>query len=115
MPELVQKAIDELAEQNFLNDRGFAGWWAEARIKQGWGQVKIKNELKMKGVEEEIINSVVDRDWGEIINQMIDKQSAKFAGLHGRDQRLKIRQWLFGRGFTWSQIQRAFDDITING
>jgi len=114
-PEVIQKAIDELSEHKFLDDQIFADWWAESRIKQGWGQVKIKNELKMKGVEEEIINSVIIRDWREIINQAISKQSGKFAGLNGRDRSLKIRQWLAGKGFSFSQINRAFDDFVING
>ena len=104
-PELIQKAIDELSEHKFLDDQAFAGWWAESRIKHGWGQIKIKNELKMKGVGEEIINSVIARDWGEIIKQ----------GLKGKDRSLKTRRWLAGKGFTWGQINRVFDDITING
>jgi regulatory protein len=114
-PELIQKTIDELSEHKFLDDRAFADWWAESRIKQGWGQVKIKNELKMKEIEEEIISSVIARDWGEIIKEVIEKQSLKFSGLKGRDRNLKIRQWLAGKGFTFNQINRAFDDITING
>ena len=104
-PELIQKAIDELSEHKFLDDQAFADWWADSRIKQGWGQMKIKNELKMKGVGEEIISSVIARDWGEIIKQR----------LKDRDRSLKTRQWLAGRGFTFSQINRVFDDITING
>lgn len=104
-PELIQKAIDELSEHKFLDDQAFALWWADSRIKQGWGQMKIKNELKMKGVDTEIINSVIDRDWGEIIKQR----------LKDRDRSLKTRQWLAGRGFSFSQINRAFDDFTING
>ena len=104
-PELIQKAIDGLSEHKFLDDQAFADWWAESRIKQGWGQMKIKNELKMKGVDTEIINSVTDRDWGEIIKLR----------LKDRDRSLKTRQWLAGRGFTFSQINRVFDDITING
>ena len=104
-PELIQKAIGELSEHKFLDDQVFADWWAESRIKQGWGQMKIKNELKMKGVGEEIISSVIARDWGEIIKQR----------LKDRDRSLKTRQWLAGRGFTFGQINRAFDDFTING
>ena len=104
-PELIQKAIDGLSEHKFLDDQAFADWWAESRIKQGWGQMKIKNELKMKGVGEEIISSVIARDWGEIIKQR----------LKDRDRSLKTRQWLAGRGFTFGQINRAFDDFTING
>lgn len=104
-PELIQKAIDELSEHKFLDDQAFALWWADSRIKQGWGQMKIKNELKMKGIGVEIINSVIVRDWGEIIKKE----------LKGRDRSLKTKQWLAGRGFTFSQINRVFDDITING
>jgi SOS response regulatory protein OraA/RecX len=104
-PELIQKVIDELSEHKFLDDQAFADWWAESRIKHSWGQVKIKNELKIKGVDPEIINSVIACDWGEIIKQE----------LKGRDRSLKTKQWLAGRGFTFSQINRAFDDLTING
>ena len=104
-PELIQKAIDGLSEHKFLDDQAFADWWAESRIKQGWGQVKIKTELKMKGVDTEIINSVISRDWEEIIKLRLED----------KDRSLKTRQWLAGRGFTFSQINRVFDDITING
>ncbi|MBI5356513.1 regulatory protein RecX [Candidatus Collierbacteria bacterium] len=104
-PETVQKAVDELLEHKFLDDQAFANWWAGSRIKQGWGQIKIKSELKMKGIDEEIISSVIARDWGKIIKEE----------LKDRDRSLKIRQWLAGRGFTYSQINRAFDDFTING
>ena len=113
--EIIKKTIDELSEHKFLDDQIFADWWAESRIKQGWGQVKIKNELKMKGVEDETIVSVITRDWGEIIKNIIEKQFSKFVGLKGRDRNLKIRRWLARKGFTFSQINRAFDDTVING
>ena len=114
-PELIQKAVDELAEHEFLDDRKFADWWAESRKKQGWGQVKIENELKMKGVEKKIIRSVTACDWKIIIQQEIGRYSGKFKGLAEREKNKKIRETLARKGFTWNQIRQSFDDIAING
>lgn len=113
--ELIQKAINSLSEDKFLDDEKFAKWLADSRSRRGFGEVKIANELRVKGIEEKIIKTAIVRDWKTIIRQETEKYSARFQGLSKPEKFKKIRDMLARKGFNFRQIQQTFDDIAING
>lgn len=54
------RVITNLIDQNLLNDQEFARWWVEQRVKfRPRGNYALTQELVQKGIDREIIDSVL--------------------------------------------------------
>ena len=60
-PELVDAAIGRLGELGYLDDDAFARTWVESRDRaRPRGEHALRRELRLKGVDDSIIRSVLD-------------------------------------------------------
>src|SRR5260370_14823778 len=58
--------VGGVGRRDFVNDRGFVEFWVENRDKfNPRGSRALKNELRMKGVERDIVDELVDKDQDE--------------------------------------------------
>ena len=56
----INRVINNLIEQNLLNDQEFARWWVDQRVKfRPRGNYALTQELAQKGLDREIIDSVL--------------------------------------------------------
>jgi len=56
----INRVINNLIEQNLLNDQEFARWWVDQRVKfRPRGNYALTQELVQKGLDREIIDSVL--------------------------------------------------------
>ncbi len=52
---LIQQLLDELQEQGWQSDSRCADMYVRARLHQGYGPLRIQQELATKGIDEELI------------------------------------------------------------
>jgi regulatory protein len=72
-PEIIETALARLDRLDFVNDRTFAGFWIESREHfSPRGARALKNELRMKGVERDVVD--------ELVNDEHDEERALRAG-----------------------------------
>ena len=72
-PEIIEAALARLDRLDFVNDRTFSGFWIESREQfSPRGARALKNELRMKGVERDIVD--------ELVNDEQDQERALRAG-----------------------------------
>jgi regulatory protein len=65
-PEIIEAALARLDRLDYINDRAFAGFWIETREQfSPRGARALKNELRMKGVEREVVDELVDDEQDE--------------------------------------------------
>ena len=57
--EVIEEVICYLKEKNLLDDQKFAKEWANYSIKKGFSRKRVEQELRKKGVEEEIITNTL--------------------------------------------------------
>ena len=113
---LITQVVDDLAEAGFLDDKLFASWLTDSRIRTGpAGPIKITAELKAKGIAADIIKDVISRDWTKIIRAGWTKNAKKLALLSPRDKMQKIRNILIRQGFSHQQIGRLVDSLRLSG
>lgn len=56
----INRVINNLIDQNLLNDQEFAQWWIDQRVKfRPRGNYALTQELAQKGIDREIIDSVL--------------------------------------------------------
>jgi regulatory protein len=72
-PEIIEVALARLDRLDFVNDRAFAEFWIETREQfNPRGSRALKNELRMKGVERNVVD--------ELVNDEQDEERALRAG-----------------------------------
>lgn len=65
-PEIIEAALERLDRLDFVNDRAFASFWIESREQfSPRGAHALKNELRMKGVDREVVDELVDDEKDE--------------------------------------------------
>ncbi len=65
-PEVIEAALARLDRLDFVNDRSFAEFWIGTREQfNPRGARAIKHELRMKGVDREVVDELVDAEQDE--------------------------------------------------
>jgi regulatory protein len=64
--EIIETALARLDRLDFVNDRTFASFWIETREQfSPRGAYALKNELRMKGVDRDVVDELVDDEQDE--------------------------------------------------
>ena len=106
----VEVLISRLIEEEYLNEERYAVQFAsgKSRIK-GWGKVKIRYELKQKGVSDfciaKALKALNDKEYEAGFQRIADKKW----------QALRSEKNIFTKKNKWQQflLQRGFDLSTI--
>lgn len=102
----VDEVISELIQEDYLNEERYAIAFAggKFRMKQ-WGKIKIRYELKQKGVSEycirKALSEIPDKEYKKTFEQVATKKwgSIKGAGTNRFVKMSKTRDYLLQRGF----------------
>jgi regulatory protein len=114
--EMVDEAIEGLLRDNLVSDQRFCESMINSRLNRGNGPVKVRYELRNKGVAEHIVDSVMDElhpDWQLSLISLIKK---KYAGqLSGAPaERVKQVKFLASRGFPHDMIYSVIKDAEFD-
>ncbi len=105
--ELVSSALELLATQGLLSDARFAEVFARSRSNKGYGTVRIAQELRQRGVDDEQIAPVLNKakeTWRAQIVQVRHKRFGEALPQTHAD-RAKQARFLLQRGFTSEQVR----------
>jgi len=106
------EAIEMLKEQNIINDTRFAESYMRFRIEKGFGELKIRAELRERGIKREIIELTIEESsakWGKLIAKARTKRFGNEKPIDW-DEKGKQTRFLQARGFTDSQIMKLLGD-----
>jgi len=118
--DLINSVLDVLLDNNFLNDESFATKFITDKSELNrWGRKKIESELYKKGIHRKTIqktlNSFFDNlSQDQICLDLVIKRKKHF--LREDDpykRKMKIYNYLAGRGFTSSDIKKAMPKIAV--
>ena len=92
--------MERLADDNFINEERFARAYVRGKFRiNGWGRLKIKNGLRAKGVDENLIRTALTEEINE----------KEYAALLQRTVTEKGPTTALSRGFEPSLIR--FSDV----
>lgn len=103
----IEEIIEKLTTQGLLDDRQFCKEFIRSRSRQKpAGKLKIRSELRKRGVSDTIISSLVNElDTRELCRQAAEKRSRSLQRVSETDRKKKLEQFLHNRGFEWQDIQ----------
>ncbi len=111
----IQNIIARLTEQDLQSDQRFAENYTRYRSNRGFGSQKIRQELKERGVDVELINDALEQqniDWFAIAVMVRHKRFGEQSPDEFKEQ-AKQQRFLQYRGFTHEQITESFNTETI--
>ncbi len=107
--EIADRVFARLVEKNYLDDERFARWWVENRNQtKGTSRRKLQAELRVKGVEADIIERVLQestRNDQDELQKMIAKKHARY------NDEQKLIAYLVRQGFSYDDIKRALSAV----
>ena len=106
--ELVDPALDRLAEEGLLSDARYLESFIRMRANAGYGPVRIREELAQRGLAREAIEQALRGSGFDWNAQLYEVWLRKFGELPG-DQRERARQgrFLSYRGYSMEMIGRV--------
>lgn len=114
--EVILAVCKSLKSSGFIDDKSFAKAWIGSRLKKPLGLRRIKQELKLKGIDDNLIESNIDEIGSKYseADTVLKLAAAKLSKLNGRDSG-KIKKHLYGylfrRGFAPDTIINAINQL----
>ncbi len=110
--EKIDEQLSRLIEERLQSDVRFAQSYARQRISRGYGPVRLREELRERGVSEADVAAAMDEmeiDWCAVATDVMHR---KFGTLAAIDLKEKARRHRFmqHRGFTAEHYQRRQSD-----
>ncbi len=107
--------IAALAEQGWQDDLRYAENYARFRIQKGYGAIRVRHELKQKGIAAFDLDSIVKKEagsWMALLEQVYRKKYSHDTVLD-RNEWAKRSRFLLHRGFSGAMIGALFDQLNI--
>lgn len=115
--KIIKTVISRLKELNFVNDRDFVSFWIGRRFRTNpKGQKIIIQELRLKGIPKEIIEDTLEKEFNkyskrDIIQRLLEKADKRYHNLPERLRKQKLINYIFTRGFSFSEARWAVDEL----
>ena len=114
--QTVLAVIEALADRNLLSDGRFVDEFVANRLRRGSGPVKIREELRGRGVAESLVDNALSERRSEWLTNAEAARRKRFgAKLPGDfEERARQARFLQQRGFTAEQIRQVLKgDVDI--
>ena len=113
--KIIKETIDFLKSKDFLDDASFARAWVQSRIRRPLGLRRIRQELKIKGIEQETIDNqiaAIKEGYCEetIVAKIVKERFAKLKGIAPDKTRRRIFDYLVRRGFSSDIITEVINN-----
>ena len=115
--ETAARIVDALLKDRFVDDRRYAAAFAREKASlQGWGTVKIRFQLRGKGIPDEIINEALQEIDPAKAASKLDKLAAERYRILKDDPqcRLKMLKALLSRGYGYDEVEAAVNHVMQN-
>lgn len=112
-PELVEEVMIFLLDNDYVSDARFAEVFVRSRAKKGQGPIKIRADLKNKGVKSQLIDEHLDQNSAVWFDSAADVYQKKFKSAPVEDYQTwtKCARFLQSRGFTMEHIHSTVPPV----
>ena len=107
--EMLLDSIKELVDDGLLSDERFAESYFQSRKNKGYGPLRIRNELKQRGIGDQLFFTLSNEvNWSKYALEALRKKINGDLPTETKDV-LKLKRFLNYRGFDFQDIDRAFE------
>lgn len=104
----IARVLDELSATDLVSNQRTAEALAAARSAKGYGPLRLRQELRQRGLEEELIAPLLERDRGDWLDLLVRVAEKKFGSAPASDPKDLARRarFLEYRGFPPELVRR---------
>lgn len=110
-PGLVDIVLDKCEEHRWLSDERYVETYVRQAIEKQQGPYKIKQALQMRTDRQDLVEDFLameDADWADIAIQALERKYGDSAKPSEAKEQARRMRFLQSRGFSQSQIWKAF-------
>lgn len=116
LESVIKETLLLLKEKGLVDDGEFARLWVESRLKRPLGINRIKQELRIKGIEKELIQQVIESvsskyNEEEVIKELIQRRWEKIKHIPPQKAKRRLFLYLLRRGFSSERILEVINQI----
>ncbi|MFA4984026.1 MAG: regulatory protein RecX [Candidatus Omnitrophota bacterium] len=113
---VIREVISFLKERRFLDDREFARMWVASRAGRPWGPCRLRQELRLKGVSQEIIDEELQRlqenfPEAETVSRIARSRFERLCGREPEKAKRRVYGYLIRRGFSPASVRDALENL----
>jgi regulatory protein len=115
-PESIEPILEKLTKQGVLDDRIFGIELIRSRSRRKpSGKMKIRTELRKKGVSETIIADLLkEYDSAAHCLRAAEKKIGSLHEATETERKRKLEVFLYNRGFEWQEIQSVLKRLFLS-
>lgn len=109
-----KRVVDALVADKYVDDARYASAFAREKASiQGWGPVKIRFQLRSKGISDaDIVSGMSEIEEPKAARKLESVIAAKYRSLKGDPQcRLKLLKFALSRGYEYGDVAAAVDSV----
>ena len=104
---IVEQVVDDCAEQGLVSDERFAEMYVRMRIRRLFGPLKIRAELRQRGIPDQLISAALQIDGETWFDSAVQWAGRRVRGELDFAQKAKLHRKLMNRGFNHEQANAA--------
>lgn len=112
--DAAKRVVDSLVADRYVDDARYASAFAREKSSiQGWGPVKIRFQLRSKGISDaDIASGMSEIEEPKAARKLESVIAAKYRSLKGDPQcRLKLLKFALSRGYEYGDVAAAVDSV----
>jgi len=112
----IKKIINHLVKEKYIDQQRFSIAYARDKFRfNHWGKIKITFMLRTKGIDNqtiaEALESIDTKEYQNIVQEIISEKAKTIKGITTYEKRLKLMRYMQGKGFEFSETERAINKI----
>jgi len=115
--DAAKRVVDSLVADRYVDDARYASAFAREKSSiQGWGPVKIRFQLRSKGISDaDIASGMSEIEEPKAARKLESVLAAKYRTLQGDPQcKLKLLKFALSRGYEYQEVSSILDLIIKN-
>jgi regulatory protein len=114
----IPRILKRLYEENFIDDERYARAFVRGKFHiNRWGRLKIINELKVRQLDDRIIQNALHEigpeEYRTTLEELIYKKYSQFQGTNNLAMREKIINFVTGKGFEFSLADSVLNELNL--
>ena len=113
LPDTVEMVLYKLEKERLTDDAAFAKAWVENRAARGVGKMRLKQELRLKGIQEgeteEALASLDEDTAAAQATALASKLLRRHRAAPAQEKRRKVITAMQRRGYSYGEAARALD------